>query len=284
MKADAATIKKRLVEHYDQTSRAYHQDNYLHAGDYSPLRYRQHYVEEMIATLRLPPEARILDVGCGPGELVMSLLKQGYRVRGIDISQGMVDEANRTVREHGFSDRGMIGVGDIEHLDFESVFFDVVVAAGVIEYQKQDDAALAEMNRVLKPGGHLILNVTNRYAYSTLFETPYRWLKRRNGARSVLASFKRSIATKDLNDAPDRRTHSPRAFDRTLAEFGFRKVRHNFFHFSPLPVPFDSVFSFVSRPVGRRMESLTNGPLGILGGGYLVMARKESAPRATTSH
>jgi ubiquinone/menaquinone biosynthesis C-methylase UbiE len=284
MKADVATIKKRLVEHYDQTSRAYHQDHYLHAGEYSPLRYRQHYVEQMIASLRLPSGSRVLDVGCGPGELIMSLLKQGYEVRGIDISQGMVDEANRTVRENGFADRGLIALGDIERLDFEDGYFDVVVAAGVIEYQKQDDPALAEMNRVLKPGGHMILNVTNKYAYSTLFETPYRWLKKRGATRSVLASLKRTVATRDLNDAPDRRTHAPRAFDRELEEYGFRKVAYNFFHFSPLPVPLDSVFAFVSKPLGRRMESLTNGPLEMLGGGYLVMARKEAAARAATSH
>jgi len=52
-----------------------------------------------------------------------------------------------------------VSVGDIEKLAFETAAFDVVIASGVIEYQKDDREALLEMRRVLTRNGHLILNV-----------------------------------------------------------------------------------------------------------------------------
>jgi ubiquinone/menaquinone biosynthesis C-methylase UbiE len=278
MHEDVTVIKARLVQLYGH-AREYHEQNYLNDGEYLPLRYRQHYIEKMIEGLRLPQGAKVLDVGCGPGELVLHLLRKGYDARGIDISPAMIQEATGTVRSNGFDATGRFSVGDIERLEFPDGGFDVVVAAGVIEYQKTDELTLTEMNRVIKPGGHFILNVTNRYSYTTLFETPYRWLKKSSLSLAMLCAMKRLMGRGEVHEFPDRRTHSPVGFDRALSEFGFTKVRHNYFHFSPLPIPFDNLLRPVCHPLGRRMESLTASPLGILGGGYLVMSRRERSLR-----
>lgn len=68
---------------------------------------------------------------------------------GVDISQRMIEEAVKTIHENGFIEWNQASVGDIEKLYFNDGFFDVVVASGVIEYQKDDKMALFEMNRVL---------------------------------------------------------------------------------------------------------------------------------------
>jgi ubiquinone/menaquinone biosynthesis C-methylase UbiE len=278
MHEDVTVIKARLVQLYGY-AREYHEQNYLNEGEYLPLRYRQLYIERMIEELRLVAGAKVLDVGCGPGELVLHLLRQGYDALGIDISPAMIQEAVGTLRSNGLDAANRFSVGDIEHLEFPDGFFDVVVAAGVIEYQKTDGPTLAEMNRVIKRGGHLILNVTNRYSYTTLFETPYRWLKKSSVGLATLGGIKRLMGREEVHEFPDRRTHSPAGFDRALSEFGFMKVRHNYFHFSPLPIPFDNLLRFLCQPVGRRMESFTSSPLGSLGGGYLVMSRRERSIR-----
>ncbi len=273
---DAAAVKRELVRIYG-SARKYHEDNYLADQAYAPLRWRQQYIERMIAELKLPVGARVLDVGCGPGELIISLLSLGYDVTGIDIAAGMVKEAIETARRAGFPSFDAVRIGDIEALELADGSFDLVVAAGVLEYQPGDSAALSEINRVLRDGGHMILNVTNRYSYTGCLDNPYRWLKRHSATRSVVSVLKRSLGRGPLTDFPERRTHSPWQFDRTLGNFGFRKVRHNYFHFSPLPVPLATVFSSFCLPIGKRMEALSAGPLGVLGGGYLVMARKERA-------
>jgi len=277
MESDPRRIKDKLINFYDHTSRDYHRVHYYVPEEYySPLRVRQLYVEGMIAAGQVRKSATILDVGCGPGELSLSLLKKGYEVWGVDISQGMVDEATRTVQANGLRHLARFSVGDIEDLDFKDGFFDLVVASGVMEYQKDDDRALSEMNRVLRVSGYLILNVTNRYSYTQCLSAPYAWLKRHSASRRALSFLKNNVLQRGiLHDLPDHRTHSPFRFDKKLSDFGFRKIRHNYFHFSPLPAPLDSLLPSLCGPVGKCMErKLTNSCWGILGGGYLVMAQK----------
>lgn len=278
MQKDAQNIKRRLVEHYDDDAPAYHRGNYGDETDYLPLEFRQAYVEDMIDGLDLAPGSRILDVGCGPGELFLSLTRKGFTVWGVDISAGMIAEASELLAREGIDCGDRLAVGDIEKLDFEDGFFDVVVAAGVIEYQENDGRALAEMNRVLKVGGHVVLNVTNRFGYLNWIDEPYRWLKKKRSTRAAMSFLKERLLGKgSLNDLPDRRTHRPRRFDATLRQHGFAKRGHNYFHFSPLPMPLDSVFAKACKPLGKRMEGLTRHPAGkALGGGYIVVAAKEA--------
>lgn len=278
--AEGGRIKQALTEFYDRSAQEYHVAHYGADSGYSPLRSRQAYIERMIERQRLPRGARILDVGCGPGELLLRLRQDGYDALGVDISQGMVDEASRLLRSRGFADGAeRVSVGDIERLQFPDGTFDAVIAAGVIEYQTGDAKALHEMGRVLKPGGCLILNVSNN-AYMVLIDGAYRRMKKHPVTRRLLSFLKGRVLRKgELRDLPDRRTHSPRAFDREMARHGFRIVDYNYFHFSPLPPPLDSVFDAWCRPLGQRMErALTKAPrLGrLLAGGYLLAARKEA--------
>jgi len=228
----------------------------------------------MIEEVRTPRGAKVLDVGCGPGELVLSLLSKGYDPLGVDISPGMVEEAIRTIQESGFPHFSGISVGDIEKLNFSDDEFDIVIASGVIEYQKDDRDALIEMRRVTKRGGHLIINVSNRYSPITMSENLYWSVRKMPIVRNAASLLKRRIlGTGELTNIPVRRAHSPRQFNRTLTRLGFQKVSHNFFRYSLLPVPLDSMFA-VSRQFGLWMERFSRGPIGLLGGGYIVMAKK----------
>jgi ubiquinone/menaquinone biosynthesis C-methylase UbiE len=272
---EQSEIKKTLASFYDGDARHYHEMHYIVQTDYTPLKQRQWYIEAMIASLALPRGTRILDVGCGPGQLLLQLLRRGYDVKGVDISGGMVEQARALIRSNGFSEFSGVAVGDIEKLDFRDQEFDVVVASGVIEYQKDDDVALAEMKRVLKPNGHLILNVTNRYSYLTLSDNVYIAFRSLPGVRSMVRALRTKLrGDGQITDVPAHRVHSPRQFDKKLNEHGFTKLTHNFFRFSPLPTPLSSLCPGLCLSVGQRMERLSQTPLGFIGGGYLVMARK----------
>jgi ubiquinone/menaquinone biosynthesis C-methylase UbiE len=281
MEADRAIVKAKLTEYYNWDAPDYHKRNYLNETSYSPLRFRQRNIEQIIESAGAPRGSKILDVGCGPGRLVLSLLKKGYRVWGVDISSSMIDEATKLVQGNGFPSFDQLAVGDIEAFEFDEGFFDVVVvASGVIEYQETDDVALNEMNRVLANGGHLIVNVTNRYSCTHLFDAVYRPLKMLPLACSVLGTIKRHVLHRgDLVIIPPARTHRPSRFDRILEAHGFKKLCHHYFDFTPLPAPFNSLLHSLCLRVGEKMERLSTIALGRLGGGYLVMARKAgSAP------
>lgn len=105
------------------------------------------------AAIRRP--SRILDVGCGTGEMAARLMQRGYEVWGLDIAEAMI----RHARERCGSDR--FRVGDIEHLPFPDNAFDAVVCLGVIEYLDMDERALREIWRVLRPGGGVVISTPN---------------------------------------------------------------------------------------------------------------------------
>lgn len=277
MEQDRLVIKQRLAEHYDQRTEEYIRGNYGEGETRNAsLKWRQRYIEQMIADQNLPQAALILDVGCGPGELLLSLARSGYTVSGIDISKEMIGAARALLTRAAVSGVDRLAVGDIEQLEFEDETFDVVVASGVIEYQRDDHVSLSEMGRVLRPRGYLILNVTSRYAYLNWFDNTYRMLKRHRATRAVVGFLKERVFLRgSLNEFPERRTHAMSTFDKTLVRHGFRKLSYNMFHFSPLPTPLDSVFAPICKPLGQRMERLTRHPLGrLLGGGYIVLAEK----------
>jgi SAM-dependent methyltransferase len=100
----------------------------------------------------VPSGSRILDIGCGTGEMVAKLTERGYEAWGVDLAEPMIAYASRRYPSVRFR------VGDIEKIPFDDSMFDAVVCLGVIEYLVDDDQALKEMRRVLKPGGSAIIS------------------------------------------------------------------------------------------------------------------------------
>ena len=120
----------------------------------SNLLARQRLALEMVASA-VPSSSRVLDVGCGTGEMAGRLIDRGYDVSGVDIAEPMVHRA----RERWGADR--FKVADGEHLPFDDNTFEAVVCLGVIEYQDADERTLREIRRVLKPGGRAVLSTPN---------------------------------------------------------------------------------------------------------------------------
>ncbi|MEV4010851.1 class I SAM-dependent methyltransferase [Nonomuraea angiospora] len=98
---------------------------------------------------------RILDAGCGSGPLSATLRDRGAVVTGIDASAGMLAIARRRL-----GDDADLHVADLsDRLPFADGAFDDVVASLVLHYLEDWGPTLAEMRRVLGPGGRLIASV-----------------------------------------------------------------------------------------------------------------------------
>ena len=103
---------------------------------------------------------RILDAGCGSGPLFAALRDRGATVTGIDRSAGMLEQARRRL-----GDGADLQVADLgSPLPFPDDTFDDVTASLVLHYLEDWGAALAELRRVLKPGGRLIASVNHPFA------------------------------------------------------------------------------------------------------------------------
>ena len=105
---------------------------------------------------RLSP-ARILDVATGTGDFAIQLYKSLHpqHITGIDLSQGMLDEARRKVKEKGLEDTISFEQGDCMALPMQDNSFDAVTVAFGVRNFEHLQQGYREMARVLRPGGML---------------------------------------------------------------------------------------------------------------------------------
>jgi len=132
----------------------------------------------------------VLDAGCGGGLVARELAAAGATVVGLDRSLGSLGVARRAVGRRGPGNpegvprpMGPMGAfrptqGRLERLPFADGVFDVVVAADVLEHVPDLPAAVAELARVLAPGGRLVFDTINR--------TPWSWFTAVFGLERVL--------------------------------------------------------------------------------------------------
>jgi SAM-dependent methyltransferase len=91
---------------------------------------------------------RILDLGCGDGQLTARIAAMGTRVVGVDASPQMVAAAHA---------RGIeVAEGNAEQLPFEAQSFDAVFSNAALHWVRDQDAMMSEVHRVLKPGGRFV--------------------------------------------------------------------------------------------------------------------------------
>jgi SAM-dependent methyltransferase len=101
------------------------------------------------------PGGKVLEVGSGPGRLAVRLAREvpGTTLIGIDISEAMVERAARRAAEAGLSERVRFEVGDVGALPLADQEFDGVVSTLSLHHWPDPARGLAEIHRVLKPGG-----------------------------------------------------------------------------------------------------------------------------------
>ncbi len=107
--------------------------------------------------LGLEPGMRALDVGCGTGEDVIAMAElvtpEGW-AGGVDLSATMIEEARR---RHGHRQGVGFQTADATHLPFGNATFDACRCERTLQHINDPDAAVAEMARVLGPGGRVAL-------------------------------------------------------------------------------------------------------------------------------
>ena len=105
---------------------------------------------------RVHPNAEVLSVGCGPGVILneVAALRSSIRATGVDISAERIQEAIQRNRENP---RLAFVRGDAQVMQFPSNSFDFVYSRMLLQYLREKEKAVAEMVRVCKPGGTVLL-------------------------------------------------------------------------------------------------------------------------------
>jgi SAM-dependent methyltransferase len=144
----------------------------------------------------------VLDYGCGPGRLSVLLAREGFRVRGVDTSPGMLAQT-RTLDRRDLD----LKFDEIESMDdaLQPGSCDAIVCSSVIEYVHDPDALLQGFYRALRRPGALVISFANE---SSLWR---RYCARTNGRSNPMAT-------------PDHKTWRWRDFRELLRRNGFRSV------------------------------------------------------------
>jgi len=105
----------------------------------------------------------VLDYCCGNGEIALEMARHGAsEVRGIDISQVAVDNADKLAKSHGIAEHCTYEVMDAENMAYEDNYFDRIHEYGALHHLELE-SAFRELSRVLKSDGKLVCTETLRH-------------------------------------------------------------------------------------------------------------------------
>ncbi len=202
---------------------------------------------------------RILDVGCGVGMYTSAFARYSEHVFGIEI------EFERACAAHLHIPRIAQSVG--ESLPFGDDAFDVVFSHEVLEHVADDRLSAAEMVRVTRPGGHVVIFVPNRLYF---FETHgIYWRGTYHFGNKPLVNWLPNALRNRL--APHVRAYTRRALDRLFAGLPVRKVAH-----TQIYPGYDNIVTRKPQ-LGRILQTITytleRTPLRLLGLSHFLVLR-----------
>jgi ubiquinone/menaquinone biosynthesis C-methylase UbiE len=162
------SFKDKVENYFDEFSSKY--DQTMHDRPHLVLTR----LNTLLSEVKLPDDPVCLDVACGSGISTLKLYeicRGTAKVYGIDISEKMIEEANKIAQQQG---RDVVYYKmDAEELDFPNSTFDFVLSNMSLNYFPDKLKALSEVNRVLKPSGKFALNYTAAPCNQEGFEVAY---------------------------------------------------------------------------------------------------------------
>lgn len=144
-------VKDKVVSYWTKRSESFseHKHEEIHSAK------KGLWKQEFLRHFSKEEHLRVLDVGCGAGFFEMVLSDFNCDVTGIDLTPDMISHGKELLNRHG-SDATLL-VMDAEKLDFPDESFDVVISRNLTWTLPHPIEAYKEWNRVLKPGGMLLV-------------------------------------------------------------------------------------------------------------------------------
>lgn len=223
--------QKKIEERFDRESSTW-RDIYRRSSRnpfaYYDKQYRKRYVLEMLGK----GEGKVLDLGCGAGEFFVDLQQMGYSVIGADFSSEMV----RLAWQAGGGKSNVVRA-DAGRAPFRRHSFRALIAVGLLEYLAADEGPLAEILRIVEPGGRVVVTLRNKRCLERRLWNAYTgrgWMKR------VSIGFYRE--------------HDLDIFKSLAGRMGFTDFDQRFCHFYPFPWPASKVLAGVNNALAHLWE------------------------------
>ncbi len=229
----------------------------------------------------LPSElGTLVDIGCGPGILLREVLDRDLHARrivGTDFAPNMIAQAQERLAAGGLAGKAELRVASVMELPFDSASVDTAVCMGLMEYLDDESAAVAEIARILRPGGSVIITLPNRWSpyrlWQRLLNRTFKGLQRAfpNSKRLTQIEFMVGPFTKGVAH----REYSERAYRGFLKRQGFSTTDVCYYNYKLFLTPLDKRFPAATVRVSRALECLGRAPLlRMLSTAFIIKARK----------
>lgn len=180
---------------------------------------------------------KVLDVGCGPGWITYQYAKNGACIFSLDLTFTAVTLASKNLAKDGLASR--FTAADAEHIPYKKESFDFVSCDGVLHHTPGTDKGVAEIYRVVKPGGRAALSF---YYENILLKGPLFFLTkllmrimgvRMHGVSKISFSMTKEEFGNlyDGVDNPLGKIYSRHACEKMLTRAGFRIMRSQVYYF-----------------------------------------------------
>ena len=258
--------KSKIDNFFDKYSSEYSSENY-NVNINKVMTIRLKTIVAFVTENFKDKNIKILDLGCGSGEITLTLAKLGYTGDALDNSMGMLNICKKRLSNYNWN----FYLSEAQKTSLKSDNYDIIIASGLIEYYPEDKILLEEITRLLKKNGHLIINVTNKYGYSTCLNSYTYYIKQNfifKFIKSKLFKFRYGIVNFST------RKHNVNKFKETLKKFNYDIKQEKYIGFSLFPAPFMTLFNFLTKKIDMKLESLSNTKIKIFGSSYVVLCKK----------
>jgi len=165
--AAAPAAKRGTLDEVAQRVRRFYEENpfpnydgYESVGDLLSRASRSVYAAAL--DRQIPIGARVLEIGCGTGQLGAFLSIGGRTTVGVDMTRASLDLAGGFKQRHGLRNCNFVH-GDLFDLPLQPESFDLVIAKGVLMATRDAHEAFHAVSRYLRPGGYIIVGLYNRF-------------------------------------------------------------------------------------------------------------------------
>lgn len=179
-KEEQASKKEQVAKMFDNISHKYDFLNH-----FLSLGIDKGWRKKAINILKPLQPKQMLDVATGTGDFAIEALKLNpAKITGIDISAGMLEMGQKKIVSRGLSHKIELLLGDSENLPFADHFFDAVTVAFGVRNFENLEKGLKEINRVLKPGGMIVVlefSKPRKFPFKTLYNFYFKFVLPRVG-------------------------------------------------------------------------------------------------------
>ncbi|MBX7199754.1 MAG: class I SAM-dependent methyltransferase [Rhodospirillaceae bacterium] len=290
-------MSKAVIDYWEQGAERYRDHAYkfnLKGERYPFYETRRSLMADMAKNL---PRGKLLDAGCGGAALVIHFQSLGWDCYGFDGASNMVKVAHDNLKECGL-ETSRVTQGDVTDLRaYGDASFDIVISAGVMEYLnlEEEKRAMAEAHRVLKPGGHLLVeNINGLFDISTFnrFTMGFyadqvlplffqdkaereRLMKRIEGLVTNPDKPSRQGTFSTTRDQVFTRAEIPLSYGAKAKSFGFEQVEQGFYRYHAVPpLLFEAEPTLEQVPIAHELALSRHWIGNLMASGFVALLKK----------